>query len=375
MNAFAQMAIDPKASASPAAARGAALNPKRAFVIAHFDGKQFRFIRRDRRQSTDLGTVDGRLSPGQRPDAASELLIRQIADSRAPVVLRMSDDLGLVSTDRLPENAALDLRAVVGHRLDSLTPWGVDKACFDARVIGKDGQGQIDVLIAAVDRATVDRGLTALASLGLSADVVDMVIDEIDEPVSLNFLAPAGTPAGGPRSIVLTALAATICLAMFGYLAFDYWSRQGLVDSRQAFAAALESRLADLPQLTERIDALKTQAGLIDQRKSNQPSTLRAVEALSRLLPDGVWLKNLSIDTTDLTIAGYAPDAEQLLALLESSDAFVNVEFRAPSTPEEMVIGDRQVKADSFALGAQLDPKGLDRSIVVPPAETDQESR
>lgn len=327
-------------------------------VVALFDGTHFQFFDHERKSVTDLGRVNIPNSPSRRLDTQSEILIRQIADSRKPVVMRLSEDMGLVCFDRFPESARQDLKAIVAHRIDSLTPWSADKVLFDARVAGKLGNGQIDAMIIAALREQVDLGLEGLGALGLTAAAADLVVDFPNAPCTLNLLGSTESVQGVGISGWLAGAAATVAMAVIGFCYFDISSRAQVIEDRITLTEGVQERVADLPDLLRRLDALKHQTDIIADRRRGQPSILLVIEDLSDALPDGVWLRRLAIAEDQLAISGYAPDAEVLLALIESESAFGAAEFTAPSRRELVLVDGLDHAADSFALKAIIESLG-----------------
>ena len=338
--------------------------PARRFIvgkphlIALFDGATIHFIDHDRKSETDLGRVAIPNSPSRRLDTQSEVLIRQIAESRKPIVLRLAEDMGLVCHDRFPETAKSDLKAIVAHRLDTLTPWNAERVMFDAKPIATTGDGQLDALIIAAPNEQVNRGIEALGALGLVASAVDMVVDFPNAPCSLNFLGGTENAQNLGAAPWLTSIAAAITLIVGAYAYTSLTSQQEALASRQVYAEALTKRLADLPDLHQQLDALRNQSEVIAERRRQQPSILLSIEELSQTLPDGVWLKSMDIEGRDLSISGYAPDAEVLLSLIESNASFTAAEFTAPSRREAVLAEGVNGSVDSFALQTRISAPG-----------------
>ena len=56
------------------------------------------------------------------------------------------------------------------------------------------------------------------------------------------------------------------------------------------------------------------------------------LETLSRLLPDNVWLSEVTLDGNELAFSGMAEDASVLIPLVEKAPEFEQARFHAPST-------------------------------------------
>ena len=81
------------------------------------------------------------------------------------------------------------------------------------------------------------------------------------------------------------------------------------------------------------------------------------LKSLSRLLPDNVWLTDVTLEGRELAFSGMAEDASILIPLVERAPEFEQARFHAPST--RMTVrgpdgGEREV--ERFALRAVVDP-------------------
>ena len=74
------------------------------------------------------------------------------------------------------------------------------------------------------------------------------------------------------------------------------------------------------------------------------------LETLSRLLPRQVWLTQVDFDGRRLRIAGFAPQASDVLELLEGSRHFSQVEFASP------IVTDAQTGAERLDLTMLVEP-------------------
>lgn len=336
------------------------LNRKRPYIVALFEGARLRLFKIERGTVVEFGELYIDEANSRHADTHAEALIRPITDAGWPIVLRLGEDAGLVTYDTLPSSARDSLKAVIGHRLDALTPWSADRAAFDAIVTGRDGTGRIDVMIAAAPKTAVDEAMEALGAFGLTAAAVDIVVSTPDEPNRFDLLR---SDAPVVRRSPLRTLA-TVCLAALAvtaaYFTVSWWRGEQELAEQRNFALALQDRLSDLPALHEELDALKNQAGVIADRRREQPSVALAIEELSRTLPDGVWLSRIAIDGPTLAITGYAPDAEVLLGLLEQASAFGAAEFRAANRPEEVMVDGIPQPADAFTVAAEIALRGTE---------------
>lgn len=99
---------------------------------------------------------------------------------------------------------------------------------------------------------------------------------------------------------------------------------------------------AALARLAPRVREVEQVAGAVE-RARREVETLRGFEAqhlrvlpllreLTELLPQDVWLTNLSADRKGIELAGFANAASQLIPLLEASPTLERAEFTSPVT-------------------------------------------
>ena len=330
--------------------------PTDRFVIAVFDGGSLQLAIRNRGRIEHLGVVES-ASEDREADTRNELLAERIRRRELPLVLRLVPDLGIQTGDRLPAAAKGELRAIIANKLDMLTPWSAENACFDTVRVEPPEAGMLAVEIAVAPERTVARAVDAVERLGLEVDVVDLGLDDPYAPPTHDLLhgsrqrrLPRWLPIGG----ALLA-AAAVTMGIFAY--FDIEARDADLAQRRAYAGLLEQRLEDLPEIRGRIEALEAGSREVLERHLSRPSTLATIERLSRLLPDSVWLDTLTIDGRRLTMTGYSSDAAKLPALIEGNAAFEAARLTAPS--ERISIGNDQgdlTEVDRFSLQAEVRP-------------------
>ena len=330
--------------------------PPRRFAVAYLDGPRLRLLVHDGRRARELAAAERRLiEEGTAKEPRFEAALRRIKRSGLPLILRLPAERAAVARDALPRDAEPELRAIVGHKLDLLTPFAPEQAYYDAVVLDRPGRERIEVGVVAVPKPDVDRGLALLRRLGLEATRADIVDDDAAEAPQIDLLATDGRKAGSAWGL-LWPLVLLVPLALAGgaYAYLDISERAAQLDERQNLTSALAARVADLPELRTRLDGLRAEAGFIARQRLERPSALVAFEGLSRLLPDDVWLDALDLEGDRLTLAGYAPDASELVPLLEGAPNFSNVAFTAPSTRVEVRLSDATVAAERFSLAARV---------------------
>ncbi len=375
---FLRWWLDELGAAMPRRRAGAAAPGRRGFLLRPRGGEPevVEVLRRDRRGPRPLGalalppalpavlgdaTAAAHAEPVLPPEGRrlADLLRRRNA-GRDPVVLLVGEGRSLLCVDVLPAGAEADLDRIMPHRVELLTPWPPGRVLAGYRVLRRRPDGDVEVLLAAAPRAAVEPTLARLAAYGIAVDAVD-VAGEGGAPAGLDLLGRRDRGRRGPGvpAKLLAVLLVAALLAAGGLAGRELWQLRGELEAKRQFAAALDGRLADLPQLRARIDALRQQAGFVAERQREAPSPLVVLEVLSRILPDSVWLESVALEGRELTLSGYAEDAAEVVPTVESSAHFSGVEFRAPSTRVSVPGqggGNREV--ERFSLGATVEPLG-----------------
>lgn len=265
---------------------------------------------------------------GREPPAAVLARLRR----RRGLILRFDPAHALLVRDLLPAGAEAELREILAHRLDVLTPWSADQAVFDVEVSRVREDGRLEVTVAVAPRARVEQLRSRLDELGIAIERVD--VGELDDQPVPRFDLLAGE-RGPRRPTVLLALIGVLAAAALAGLVVagsEIHARSVVLAERERVANALAERLADLPALRTRLEALRTEVGLVAERLRTTPSALAVLEELSRALPDEVFLSELQLARDRLSVTGYGPSAAPLVPLLEDLPSLEDVRFNAPST-------------------------------------------
>ena len=71
---------------------------------------------------------------------------------------------------------------------------------------------------------------------------------------------------------------------------------------------------------------------ILEQFKHETPSSVIALDTLSRILPDHTYVTELRIEDNKLRLTGITKDAPSLIGLIEKSGRFTRATFFAPTT-------------------------------------------
>lgn len=248
----------------------------------------------------------------------------------------------------LPAAAAERLREVVGFEIDRQTPFGAAEVCFDARVTGRRGDGQLEVELVVVPRAAFDAALAPLGGLGRGLAGVDLD-DAAGEPLGINLLADASRHRRvDPWRRWNLGLAALAVLAV----ASAMWM---VLDNRRAAADAFER---DSRQRIEQARAASAQrqqvldhiegTAYLSQRRAERPTMVEVLDELTRRLPDNTYLEKLAVENDRLLLIGLSTEASALVQQLEGADLWRSPALTGALQP------DPRSRRDRFTLTAEL---------------------
>lgn len=271
------------------------------------------------------------------------------------LLLRLAPEHGLLVRDLLPAGAEPDLRAIVAHRLDTITPWTPEQACFDVEISERRADGRLVVTLAAVPRRLIERIRERLGELGIEVDGVDLGEAEAADAARFDLAGEGAARRGGALRLLFAATAGLALLVGAALAGSEIHARGVVVAERERTAAALEARLGDLREVRSRLERLRREANEVAGRFAAAPSPLHVLEELSRALPDEVFLSELELGGGQLRVAGFAPHAAAIVPLLEALPSLEDVRFQAPSsrTLLEDGKGGRR-EAERFVLAARV---------------------
>lgn len=252
---------------------------------------------------------------------------------------------------RLPGAAAERLRDVVGFEIDRQTPFSADAVQFDARLLDRREDGQIDAELVVVPRLAVQRALQGLDALAVGLAAID-VADADGRPLGVNLLPPQqrarrrGLLRGW--NLVLAGIAVLALVAAA-------WQ---VLDNRRAAADALEAKVRGEATAARAVAAQRQQladlvegAAFLDRTRAARPTAVEVLDEVSRRLPDGTYLEKLSMEGERLLLIGLSPEASGLVARLEGAPL-----WRAPALSGTLQT-DARSRRDRFSLTAELAPR------------------
>ena len=325
--------------------------PARWRVVLGLTGDRLLFQRQD--DEIEMTWLEGtqrhplaRLPATVTPDELRALLGSRLAE--LPRWWLVPAGMALRRRLLLPSAAADRLRDVLTFELDRQTPFTANDACFDARVLGVREDAQLDVELAAVQKAAFVDGLSRLGALadGLAGADVE---DTNGAPLGVNLLPDVSRVARqAPRRGLHLALATVAVVA----LVFAAWA---VLDNRRAaadvFAEQVESRADAARQVAaQRQQLVDLVAGTttLNQTSARRPTALEVMDEVTKRLPDNTYLEKLAIEGDRLTLIGFSPEASGLVARLQGSPLWRNPALSGALQP------DPRTRMDRFTMTAEL---------------------
>jgi general secretion pathway protein L len=270
----------------------------------------------------------------------------------APVLVEIPPERVLSKTVTFPAAARGRLDRVLEFEIGRHFPFPADRVFFRHRVVERNatagGPSQsIAVEIAVVPREIVADICRELAMAGLRAGGIALMTGGHTDPIFLpstvlTGLQEAAQPEG--NRLLFAAIGGLAVVAAIS------WPM-----AQQARLSSIESELALLkPQAEAALRAREQQqreaerAASVSTLATGRLPLIRALDTLSREIPDGSWLLSLSISGRDVVLDGLSPSAATIAQALERSRAFSAIDFRSP------INRDATTGLEHFQLGATL---------------------
>jgi general secretion pathway protein L len=284
-------------------------------------------------QPVSFHLVQGRLEPRPSPQWLAAL-----RGSRLEIAMQ-SDQVLFRALD-FPKQAAAFLDGMVRAQIDRVTPWPAEEVVYGLSAPEPTAHDRIALTLGATSKAKI-RPLIDLAGSVGAASVTGLVAAPeaaAATPIRLFERHIAGSGKGAVdvprllrRLMFGTGLTAAASLAIGSYV-----------------GSALDTQQQELQQqVTQRRAALRLNQGassaevLLAKRKQSSPSTVMALESLSRTLPDTTYVTELRVEGDKMQVVGLSQDAPSLIRLLEQSPQFNRATFFAPTTRSSEEQGER----------------------------------
>ncbi len=278
----------------------------------------------------------------------------------------------------LPGAAADRLRDVLRFEIDRQTPFAADEVYFDARPLGRRGDGLIDAELVVIPRARLDAVLAGL-SPPLRATLAGVDLALVHAPAAAAPDAdpaahhdPAVAPADSAFGPSVSALGVNLMpsaqrrhrrdpMALWNLglgvlatvaIALGLWQ---ILANRTAAADAYEAETeqrsaqakkvaAERKQLIDLVEGLR----FLQQTRSGRPTSVEVLAELTRRLPDSTYIERVTIEDQRLMVVGLSSEASRLVERLQGSELWRSMTLTGALQP------DPRTGKDRFTLTAEL---------------------
>jgi general secretion pathway protein L len=140
-------------------------------------------------------------------------------------------------------------------------------------------------------------------------------------------------PRPFPWPVAVTAgLAAVALLLALAAPAVTMLRDERRLARLDAALAKLAPRVREAEEVSQAVERARREVETLRSFEAQNLRALPLLRELTEILPQDVWLTNVTVDRKGIELAGFANSASQLIPLLETSPAFDRVEFTSPVT-------------------------------------------
>ncbi len=267
-------------------------------------------------------------------------LIGKITElEKADFILRLSAEQGMKKILYLPAAAKENLQQVVGFEMDRVTPFTVDQVYFAVKMIGKEQQGKIKVLLVLTPKDILDRLYQQLKQLNLSPAVVDYseAANDFEHDFNPYNLLPEKYRQVESKTTQMAiwglSLLATVLTVIV--LIFPLWQQEQEIDSLRAQLKNLQKDTQLVQDYQLEIDRIVDETERLISIKNKSAPMTETINLLSKLLPQSTWLTHFKYSNERIQIQGQSPTASALISIIEASPLFRNARFVSPLTQDK----------------------------------------
>jgi general secretion pathway protein L len=247
------------------------------------------------------------------------------------VIIRLDQSAILETSVTLPLNAERSLRPILLNQLERLVPLPADQVEFEYLVTARSPTAKtLGVKLIVATRASIEHALAIVQSLGLTPRSVIASASGSDLPVTL-WRASRGRGASHAQRWLRHGLIATAAaLLVVAYVSYVYRLDVLREQLREDVAVATKASTTARDLISR--DAQMTSAVGVLQRRQREMDPLMLLDQVTRLVPDTIWVSQLTVRGRNVELIGYAPRVAELISRIENHDVFYDPKFRSPIT-------------------------------------------
>jgi general secretion pathway protein L len=292
------------------------------------------------------------LSPRDAVIAAGELAR---SDPAALVGIRVPLASCFVRNVELPRNAQEDATRILDLDLERATPFKLKDVYGAALVEDNQERGpRVRVRHLLLKRQSVEAILGELKAAAVPVDFIDCWDEANGQSLPVNFLAAQQQAGAGSARGLSFAKMLLVLLALLGLSAIHFANSryQTALETVQGQLAQARAQATSVRRALDTSEAALTEIGHLQNLKLATPPTVEVIDALTKLLPDSVWLTDLRLENGFLDITGLAKSGAALLPLFEHSPLFADAALSSG------VNFDPQENKERFSLRVRLRQPG-----------------
>ncbi len=227
----------------------------------------------------------------------------------------------------LPRNAQEDAARILELDLERATPFKLKDVYCAALVEDEQDRGpRVRLRHLMIKRQSVEAMLGELNAAGTPVDFIDCYEAADGEPLPVNFLASQQQSGGGTgRSLPFTGmLCLLLALLALAAILLANGRYQSALDTVQGQVAQARTQATSVRRALDTSEAALTEISQLQGLKLATAPTVEVIDALTKLLPNSVWLTDLRLENGFLDITGLAKSGAALLPLFEHSPLFAD---------------------------------------------------
>jgi general secretion pathway protein L len=278
------------------------------------------------------------------PDVSNTETVKNLLSNErfknAVFVLRLSNRDALNKTLNLPLAAQANVSQVVSYELDRYSPFKAEQIYFAAQLERVDTEAaQLIVNLMIVPRKGLETLHQQCKTLGISLNYVDVEncpndLQNLHSAYNLLPLALQAKTTNRSRWII-SGLVSSLILLSTTSLILPIWLEYQAVDDLHNKISKIEKDVKAVKNLQAEMDDIREEHQALINEKITAPPVVAILNEISALLQDDSWLSYLQYSDGQLQLQGESPTASNLLADLEASDYFANVNFASPVTQDK----------------------------------------
>jgi general secretion pathway protein L len=303
--------------------------PRQRILLIEEDSNMYTAEAAPNARGAALPEVSFRISNGRPDPVLPPEWETALQGSRVEILIK-SDRVLFRALD-FPGRAVDFLDGMIRAQIDRLTPWSANEAVFSWSPPSNVANDRIALTLAATSKSNLEPLVQLARNLG-AACVAGFAEAPLGEGAmrfkifETSLQSAIGRTVDVPRLLRIILLgsgvAATASLAIAAYVG------NTLETERQQLSRRIAERRASL-RIGQGGVGTST---LLAKRKQTTPSSVMALESISRALPDSTYVTELRIEGDKVQVVGVSQDAPALIRLIEQSPQFSRATFSAPTT-------------------------------------------